>query len=909
MSGLFCGGCFRGGSCVEAGGVVGEIDGWFFGEGFEDGLPHFLLGSAPLAGVDDVADGEHDAAVFDGGVDDRGERAGDNQVFFCGAADLGLRAGRKGFGVFFDDSLQDGFGFFPVAFEGDHDGDFVPDIFKAGVVVGQRRPEDEAVGNVNDAAGALVGIDPVADLDDAEFEEAAVDDVAFDAVEFDAVAHFERFAGLDEKEAGDVGDGVVQGDGQTGTGQSEEGAERGDSVEPDGADDHEQQGGVHIGDGASNVIAALIVLNFSIDKTCGEQTHEPEHQQCRQRHNDPFDGCFRKVVKFRQCFKHGFSFAIDYHKCIAGENGICLRFDCGLFRINHCMNAVKTVVFFLLTGVLTGLAESEVLTEQTIREETVAAALGGRRSERAEQLAKWISGQMNEGRKLRPEELAALTVAADCIAYLRLTDSLQLDADTERWLLEDPGRLALVARFIRPGDDLPRCFQCLEELIQHDVTWKADYFNLMLALSVVWDAPQRPPIHYQMGPGQLAYTPDLTARYDYFKELYSSGEAKFPYEDLSVRDLLFVVDTPVPVSELQWVREHEDGDLEDWGEKFSDISYDNSRLSDGQYQWSEGAYTLATIQRCGGICVDQTYYALMTARAFGIPALYMHAPGKSGAHAWFAYLTEPGRWTMDVGRYESESYTTGLTRDPQTDREMTDHDLALTDERRSSLQKMAQSDACMAIANGLQSDPVNRRKCAALARKIDPLNRQAWMVEVDALAAAGDARALFHLYEDVEDTFDDYPDVVVAVAEKVLPVLTDAGMDKEAGRLSRKLARNVGDDRDDLARFMGMEEIEKLVQAGDIKKARRKMEGVLEDHIEDGSKAFSMIGYYLDITNGNDQARAAAKFMEDYVADLFRKYSFDIARKQTVLNLLLRAYRQAGDDDGVEETLERLHRL
>lgn len=556
-----------------------------------------------------------------------------------------------------------------------------------------------------------------------------------------------------------------------------------------------------------------------------------------------------------------------------------------------------------------GLAEPESFSDQQIRQDTVAAALGGMRSERIERLSAWMSEVMNQGHTLGSEQLTALTTAADCMAYLQLTESLYLDADTERWLLDDADRLRLVTRAIGLGDNPQRCFQSLEELIQHDSTWKAEYFKLMLALSLVWDTPQRPPVHHQMGTEPLPYTPDLPARYDYYKDLYSSGQAKFPYKDLSVRDLMFVVDTPVPVSELQWVRDNESGDLDDWGDKFSDIIYDNSRANNGQYQWQDGPYTLASIQRCGGICVDQTYYAVMTARAFGIPALYMHAPGKSGSHAWFAYLTEPGEWTLDVGRYESESYTTGRTRDPQTGREITDHDIALADERRSRLQKMELSDACVAIAGGLRNDPENRRKCAALARKIDPLNQQAWMIEVDALAAAENARDLFDLYEDIEDTFDDYPDVVVAAAEKVLPVLTSAGFEKEAGRLSRQLARQVGDDRDDLARFMGMEEIEKLVDAGDIKKARRKMEGVLEDHIEDGSKAFSLIGFYLEITKGTDQSRAAAKFVEGYIADLFRKYSFDIARKQTVLRLLLIAYQQADDEGGVEETLERLSTL
>lgn len=568
-----------------------------------------------------------------------------------------------------------------------------------------------------------------------------------------------------------------------------------------------------------------------------------------------------------------------------------------------------SVLSCVLLAATVCVAEPGLRSEQELLEETLTAVLDGRRSDYVKVLSEWVSQQLDATPRPRADELARLVTAADCITYLRLTEAVSLKKETERWLLADADRLRLLAGSILPSDNLQNGFQCLEKLLQHDPGGREEYFKLMLALSAVWDRPNRPSVHRQMGKELLPYKPELSARYDYFKDLYASGEAKIPYEKLTFQDLLFVVETPVPVSELRWARENERGTLEKWGDKFHSIVYDHSRLSTGQYQWQGGLYTLAAIRQRGGICVDQAYYALMTARAFGIPAFYIHAPGKSGSHAWFSYMNEPGKWALNVGRYKSEAYTTGWTINPQSNGPLSDHDIVLATERLDDPARAAQSDAYMAIARCLDDDLENKRNCAKQARKIDPLNRQAWAVEMEALIAEQNARRLLRLFDDMKKTFKDYPDVIIEAAEKICPVLDAEGMDEEAGRLRRHLARKVEDDRDDLARFMGMDKIEELVEAGDIKKARRKMEDILEEHIEDGSKAFPMIYYYLQITNNTDQTKAAAKFMEEYTGEMFDSFSFDIARRRAMLEFLRQAYTQAGDEDGIAETENRLSRI
>jgi tetratricopeptide (TPR) repeat protein len=563
----------------------------------------------------------------------------------------------------------------------------------------------------------------------------------------------------------------------------------------------------------------------------------------------------------------------------------------------------------LILSAVVCVAESKIPSKAEMVQGTLAAVQDGARTDRAEGLSAMMSQTLDATLRLRPDELDQLSTAADCIRWLRLTESVSLKPATERWLLADPARLHLLTASILLSDDLPRCFQWLEKLLEHDPPGREKYFKLMLALSVVWDQPKRPPLHRQMGKKTLSFRVVLTERYDYFKELYVSGAAKIPYRELDVRDLIFVVDTPVPLSELRWARENERGSAPEWGDKFSDIIYDTSRISAGDFQWPYGTYTLASIREKGGICVDQAYYAAITARAFGIPAVCFEAAGKSASHEWFAHMQKPGEWNLGVGRYEGEEYTTGWTINPQTNGDMTDHDIVYQSARAQNPDRAAQSDAYTAIALTLMNDPDNVRKCAGQARKIDPQNLKAWQVEMDALMAEEDCRELMHFFDELKDAFREHPDIVVEAAGKIGAVLKEAGHQDEVDQLFRQTARQVDSGRDDLVRFFGMDEIDAFVKEGNIKKARRKIEDLLEEHIEDGTKIFPVIRWYLEVTENTDQTKAAAKFMEEHIEEILDSLYLIPGYRKNTLGFLLKAYEQDGDEKGISETKARISEI
>ena len=125
---------------------------------------------------------------------------------------LGI-TGRKG--------LQYFFGFLPVAFKGHQHRDFVPDIVKALIVACRRFGKYLTVGNMNDPAGALVGLYPVADLHEGELEDALVDNIARSRADLDPVAHFKWIAPQDKRPSCKVDHRVPKGDSDTGREQAQ----------------------------------------------------------------------------------------------------------------------------------------------------------------------------------------------------------------------------------------------------------------------------------------------------------------------------------------------------------------------------------------------------------------------------------------------------------------------------------------------------------------------------------------------------------------------------------------------------------------------------------------------------------------------------------------------------------------
>lgn len=223
---------------------------------------------------------------------------------------------------------------------------------------------------------------------------------------------------------------------------------------------------------------------------------------------------------------------------------------------------------------------------------------------------------------------------------------------------------------LRPEDDQELVLNFLLEAWQShqgDHAKAIRYFNLALGCAVVFDQPlalNRP----TSAGGQV----NGIERYHWYIKQNESGLTKAPIDRTSARDLAFVVCSPVSTEELEWAaKKLRSLRRAKWGEAFSMVEYLMERAINGLNPYPD--YTLPQILKHGGICGDQTYFCVNTARAVGIPAFGLSGITDSGGHAWASVKIKPDEWSTDIGRISGVSKGTG--HDPQTGEKIAEQDV------------------------------------------------------------------------------------------------------------------------------------------------------------------------------------------------------------------------------------------
>ncbi|MBL7077683.1 MAG: transglutaminase family protein [Kiritimatiellae bacterium] len=566
-----------------------------------------------------------------------------------------------------------------------------------------------------------------------------------------------------------------------------------------------------------------------------------------------------------------------------------------------------------LPGLIASLNGPERLVEKADlpRRIAIAALQQGKGEAMREVLGRWIAQEYRRRASVllntKIQILARGANTATCLGHLC---GLDIAPEVVSWLLSDDERLSTIADALAEGDAAAEFARIVSALYAHDPRARDRFFRLIVAMGVVWDQP-RPMMHGQMGTAGIPHEPDILDRYDHFRAAYSSASGKALFDRLSVVALCFVVDTPVPVSELSWAARNVHGNTSSWERKFAEIRYDRGRLDSGTYVWPHGPYTLEAIEERGGICVDQAYYATLTARAHGLPAIYFCGPGRRGGHAWFAYLKGKTNWALDVGRYTYDKYATGYATDPRTNRRMTDHDVAYTCEYALRSRDYAMAHAYVRVAEVLleHGDFKAAQECAQAARARAPRYEEPWEIEIASYQKQGALDALLRVLEEKAKRFSKYPDIATRARTRQAEVLRRLGRGDESAKLLARQARRVGEDRDDLAAQILRQQVVQLEDGGDTKGARKEMEDLLEEQIGEGQKLLPLIGRYLTLTARTDQTHEAARFMKRFIRDCLQRYGSSEKNQQLFLSYLLRAHENDGDDSAARKVQRDLDRL
>lgn len=369
------------------------------------------------------------------------------------------------------------------------------------------------------------------------------------------------------------------------------------------------------------------------------------------------------------------------------------------------------------------------------------------------------------------------------------------------WLWADAELTEAYFALEQPEDDRAAAVRILDELRARDQTTFEQYGALALAIALVYDtAPPSEWPHWQVTEQVLPRRlPAPAEAFAYFVELDRSGKSLHRLANLQAAELRFLVDLAAPMEELRWAREYVRTPLSRLPETYARIAYRQDRIEGGIYVWPGPDYRLARIFEVGGICVDQAYFATQAGKARGVPTLLFSGAGRDGRHAWFGYLGAGSTWHMDAGRYEDQRYVVGQVIDPQTWREISDHDLAFLSEGFRNGKNAREAALHAGFARWYLEDGSHREAetAARAAVRLERRELEGWQVLLDLRPEAGPERE--RVAREAAAGLSSYPELQARYMGVVIESLGSRGETAEADRLGRELARRFADKRGDLS--------------------------------------------------------------------------------------------------------------
>ena len=174
------------------------------------------------------------------------------------------------------------------------------------------------------------------------------------------------------------------------------------------------------------------------------------------------------------------------------------------------------------------------------------------------------------------------------------------------------------------------------------------YLRLAMATAL------RPPGTGSPGSGQQKTPSDPVLRYKYFKTAHANKELFPSFDNLTVWDLQFVVNSGASEADLSWGREM----VNTWNPLFKN---DEKVVDTTSCVWRRNSPVPHVDYRAvldgGGKCGPRSSWSVFICQAWGIPAMGVGQP----AHACVAYKAKDGHWQVAYGRGWNASKLEGMS--------------------------------------------------------------------------------------------------------------------------------------------------------------------------------------------------------------------------------------------------------
>ncbi|MCE0522146.1 MAG: hypothetical protein LV480_04475 [Methylacidiphilales bacterium] len=389
-----------------------------------------------------------------------------------------------------------------------------------------------------------------------------------------------------------------------------------------------------------------------------------------------------------------------------------------------------------------------------------------------------------------------------------------------------------------------------------------EYAALGVAYSLVFDQPfPRGWPHRQVNQAAVPIGDlDIVQRFHFYVQANRDKKLDRDLTQLSFENLKFLVDSEVSLSELEYAQKNRNNiPYGNFGDAFFAIKYDNARLgnSSSVYIWPFPSYKLADIEKNGGICIDQAYYAETLGKGRGIPTIRFTGFGMEGAHAWFGYLSNSGMWELDCGRYENQDFPKGFAVDPQTWQPIDDSVLDNFFKKGAKDSNYQPEMNALAWARLHTNDP-SYAQILDDAHSIMPAWSATWRLQAALVGKAGDLDKEKQFYQDWITQFGDYTEMKVE-GQKRLYLVLKAANDPDADDLLKDIIKQNRSEGFDLGIQADADAINEKLKNDDWDGARLAYESAIRDFGQEGGLTlYSKIVYpYVETCLKSDKVDLA----------------------------------------------------
>lgn len=417
---------------------------------------------------------------------------------------------------------------------------------------------------------------------------------------------------------------------------------------------------------------------------------------------------------------------------------------------------------------------------------------------------------------------------------------------------------------------------------------------------------------------------DGKQRYQWFVEKNEAGKLAAPVHRSSARDLVWTVCAPVTTSEMDWAVSNVHYHRKNFGNAYTKVRYLIERAVEKLNPYKE--YSFAEILKEGGICGDQSYFCVNTARAQGIPAMIISGETNLGGHAWAGIKISDREWSTSTGRVRGASK--GQTTHPQTGNSITEQEILLWNDR------LHQSDVTtlnvmrhLWLAEFYQSsrDPENRKEAALIARKTGHSFPETWKVLYEILESetklSGEPPKPDNLEEwrdfatEMRLEFRDNPRIASLAGKAELKHIFPYCDTNEArlilNRERRRIERDSGEQTDLIADSL-RREAELLLKRGgpDAKKEIMRLYDSALRQYGSSVPGFKLMAneYFSHFSNDPEWSWKVARDIElsfNRVIKTGSKAWFRANAEASVYRMLANFYRSAGDPKRAEKLEKR----